>query len=483
MPKHEIIDRVTARRRHGLIVASVVVVDVMLVAVAFLCAHYANIAVPFFHINPNYMEVTVAQHLPMLPVLLVACALVFSMLKLYDFRHRWEPGEIAFSIFVAVSLSMALVVVFSYMTKQFGFSRLVLVYVWIFTCVLIFLSRVALYTMLVWRRLKGIGVRQVLIAGLTEVALMLEKQYSERPELGCHVIGFLEDKDEVAYNGFGKRVRARFDQNRVLGLVDDTYEVAKRHGVSVVVLTGSLSTKAKILPIIDKCYAEGIEVKAIPDMFEIAPRYMEFQMVGTVPVVAFRDHPPIGWQVVLKRMIDIVGSLVGLILLAPLFLVVAILIKRESPGPVFIAQERGGQNAKPFRMYKFRSMIASAADDPPVKVKPNDSRVTRVGVFIRRTSIDELPQLFNVLKGDMSLVGPRPETFLYVNQYSEWNRRRLYLRPGITGLAQASGVRGNTSIDDKTKYDLEYMEKQSVWLDMKILVKTVISLFKHKEAY
>jgi exopolysaccharide biosynthesis polyprenyl glycosylphosphotransferase len=483
LTKHKIINRISAKRRHAFIVAAVVLVDMIVVSVAFLCAHSANVALPFFHINPYYMEATVAQHLPMLPVLLVACALAFWVLKLYDFRHRWEPGEIAFSVFVAVSLSMALVLVFSYMTKQFGFSRLMLIYVWIFTCALVFLSRVGLYTVLVWRRLKKIGVRRVLIAGLTEAAFMLERQYSERPELGCDVIGFLEHEDEVAYNGFGKRVKEKFDQGRVLGTVDDTYDIARRHGVSVVVLTGSLSTKAEILPIIDRCYAEGIEVKAIPDIFEVAPRYMEFERVGNVPVVAFHDHPPIGWQVVLKRLIDITGSLLGLILLAPLFAVVAVMIKRESHGSVFIAQERSGQNGKPFRMYKFRSMVASAADGPPVKVKANDPRVTRVGAFIRRTSIDELPQLFNVLKGDMSLVGPRPETFLYVDEYSEWNRRRLYLRPGITGLAQAEGVRGNTSIDDKTKFDLEYMEKQSVWLDIKILVKTVVSLFKHKEAY
>lgn len=481
--KYKMIHRVTAKRRHAMVVLSVALGDMVLIAAAFVCAHYANIAIPFFHVYPYYTEATIGQHLPVLPVLLAACILAFSIVRLYDFSHRWEPGEIAFSVFVAVSLSMAFVMVYSYMTKQFGFSRLMLIYVWTITCVFIFLSRVVLYAVLVWRRLRGIGVRRVLIAGLTEAALMLERQYSERPELGCQVIGFLENGDTIDYNGSTHRVRAQFDRRRVLGHVDDTYDVARQHGVSVVVLTGPLSTKARILPIIDKCYAEGIEVKAIPDIFEIAPRHMEFQAVGAVPVIAFRDQPPIGWQVALKRVIDIVGSLLGLMLLAPLFLVVAILIKKESPGPVFISQERSGQNGKPFKMYKFRSMIASAANGPPVKVKPNDSRVTRVGVFIRKRSIDELPQLFNVLKGDMSLVGPRPETFLYVNQYSEWNRRRLYLRPGITGLAQARGVRGNTPIDDKTRYDLEYMEKQSVWLDVKILVRTILTLFKQKEAY
>lgn len=481
--EHKVIHRVTAKRRHAAIVWLVVLVDMLLVAAAFLCAHWANVAIPFFHISTDYMQSTIAQHLPMLPVLIMACALAFSTLKLYDFRHRWEIDEIAFSVAIAVSLSMGFVVVFSYMTKQFGFSRLMLVYVWAFTCLFVFLSRVALFALLILRRLKGIGVRRVLIAGLTEAALTLQKQYNERPELGCQVIGFLRDENGISRNGSAQHLKAQFDQSRVLGAIDDIRDAVKQYGVSVVILTGSLSTQAKLLPVLDKLHAEGIEVKAVPDIFEIAPRYMEFQRVGTVPVIAFRDHASIGWQVVMKRCIDIVGSVLGLILLAPLFLVVAIMIKRESPGPVFISQERGGQNGKPFRLYKFRSMIATAADGPPVKVRPNDSRVTRVGTFIRKTSIDELPQLFNVLKGDMSLVGPRPETLLYVNQYSEWNRRRLYLRPGITGLAQAHGIRGNTSIDDKTHYDLEYMEKQSVWLDIKILVKTVLSLFRHKEAY
>ncbi len=481
--KHRMIHRSTARKRHAVVTAAVVLGDIALVTLAFVCAHYAYVILPWFHVNPDYQDSTIGQHLPMLPTLIVASILAFSFLKLYDFRHRWEPDEIAFSILVAVSLSMAFVLVFSYMTKQFGFSRLVLMYVWAFTFLFVFLSRVLLYAVLAWRRLKGIGVRRVLIAGLTEAALMLEKQYDERPELGCEVIGFLKDTEAADYNGSAKRIKAQFDRSRVLGAVDDAYEVAKQHGVSVVILTGPLSTKARILPIIDKCYAEGIEVIAIPDIFEIAPRYMQFQMVGSVPVVAFRDHPPIGYQVLAKRFIDIVGSLLGLMLLTPLFAVVAILIKRESPGPVFIAQERSGQNGKPFRLYKFRSMIASAANEPPVKVQPNDSRVTRIGALIRKTSIDELPQLFNVLKGDMSLVGPRPETFLYVNEYSEWNRRRLYLRPGITGLAQARGVRGNTTIDDKTRCDLEYMEKQSLWLDVKIIARTIITLFKHKEAY
>ena len=481
--KHKIIDRISAKRRRAFAIASLVVADMVLVSLAFICAHFVNVGVPLFHVNPSFIESTLQQHLPVLPVLLVACALAFSVVKLYDFGHGWDPGEIGVSVVVAVSLSMAFVTVFSYMTKQFGFSRLMLIYVWAIACVFIFLSRLVLYRYLVWRRKRGIGVRRVLIAGLTEAAITLDKQYRERPELGCQVIGFLEGEGELAGSGSVPDIRAQFDRSRILGTVDRLYEIARERGVSIVVLTGALSTKTRILPIIDKCYVEGIAVKAVPDIFEVAPRYMDFLRVGTVPVIAFRDHPPIGWQVGLKRLMDIVGSLIGLMLLSPLFLAMAILIKKESSGPVFFSQERSGQNGRPVRMYKLRSMVASAANEPPVKVRPDDDRVTRIGSFMRRGSIDELPQLFNVLIGDMSLVGPRPETFLYVNQYSPWNRRRLYLRPGITGLAQAYGVRGNTTIDEKTKYDLEYMEKQSVWLDLKILARTALTLFKHKEAY
>jgi exopolysaccharide biosynthesis polyprenyl glycosylphosphotransferase len=236
--------------------------------------------------------------------------------------------------------------------------------------------------------------------------------------------------------------------------------------------------------LIENLSAKDVEVRIVPDIFEIAPRNMEFDEIGNVPVIGFREIPMQGWESVAKRLVDIVGAAVGLILLSPLFMTIAMLIKKESPGPVFFSQERIGQNGRPFRMYKFRSMRQEAANAPPVKVTGDaDPRVTKIGRFIRKTSADELPQLFNVLKGDMSLVGPRPETYLYVSQYTDWNKRRLYLRPGLTGLAQALGARGNTTIDEKTKYDLEYMRNQSFWLDIKILILTVVNLFRQKEAY
>jgi len=479
--RESITRRVGARRRPALFYGSLILVDAVVMTLAFLCAHYASAAIPLFHQNPNFRETTIGQNIPILPVLIVTAILAFSHVRLYDLRRKWDYGEVAFSVAVGVSLAMGLVIGFSYMTKQFGFSRLLLIYLWITAAVFTFASRCVLYRILVWLRRKGVGLRRVLIAGLSESGLMLERQFAQCPELGYEVIGFLAETqtgEKESTNAFSAP-----DAVRVLGTTDELYEIAKAQGASGVILTGRALASGELLPVIATLFAEGIEVKAIPDLFETAPRHMGFTTVGNVPVIFFRDQPLVTWEAFAKRSIDLVGSLLGLILLAPLFLVIAILIKLGSPGPVFFAQERSGQDGKPFRMYKFRSMVASAANAPPVKVTADDRRVTRIGAFIRRTSIDELPQLFNVLKGEMSLVGPRPETFLYVNQYSGWNRRRLYLRPGITGLAQAYGVRGNTSIDEKTKYDLEYMEKQSVWLDLKILIRTVVTFFKHREAY
>jgi exopolysaccharide biosynthesis polyprenyl glycosylphosphotransferase len=313
--------------------------------------------------------------------------------------------------------------------------------------------------------------------------LTLAEEYKRHPEMLYSVSGFVLGKDEEKKLSKGDLEKINcLSQKGILGEIDNLVEIAENEA-HFVIITSSLE-KDKLKQFIEELSAKDIVVRVVPSIFELAPRNMEFDEIGNVPVIGFRDIPMQGWEAVAKRLFDIIGSCLGLILLLPLFIIVAILIKRESPGPVFFSQERIGQNGRPFRMYKFRSMKLEAANAPPVKVTGDfDPRVTKIGRFIRKTSIDELPQLFNVLKGDMSLVGPRPETYLYVNQYTDWNKRRLYLRPGLTGLAQALGVRGDTSIDEKTKYDLEYMRNQSFWLDIKILFLTMVNLFRHKEAY
>jgi exopolysaccharide biosynthesis polyprenyl glycosylphosphotransferase len=321
-----------------------------------------------------------------------------------------------------------------------------------------------------------------MVVGAGQSARMISRYYRYYPEMGYEVSGFVVSNGDAA-NPYMVKDLGGLSRKGILGTVGDVVRIAGEERISMAVLTGFVEDKQWLVDTLERLSALGIDVNVVPDLFDIAPRHMTFDEVGSVPIIGFRDLPVVGWEAVAKRTLDIIGASVGLLLLSPLFLVTAIAIKLDSMGGVFFGQERIGQNGRPFRMYKFRSMVATAANGPPTKVKENDDRVTRVGKFIRKTSIDELPQLFNVLKGDMSLVGPRPETYLYVSQYERWHKRRLYLRPGITGLAQANGVRGNTSISDKTRYDIEYMERQSVWLDVKILFKTVFTVVFQREAY
>jgi exopolysaccharide biosynthesis polyprenyl glycosylphosphotransferase len=208
--------------------------------------------------------------------------------------------------------------------------------------------------------------------------------------------------------------------------------------------------------------------------------------LGGLPLLTIRDVAQRGWKLTIKRAMDLVGSAIGLILLSPILLLMAILIKLESPGPVFFVQERMGLDAKPFPMIKFRSMRADAEKSGPGWTVENDPRRTRLGTFIRRYSIDEFPQLINILIGDMSIVGPRPEQPAFVEQFRTMIPRymeRHREKAGLTGWAQVNGLRGDTSILERTKYDLWYIENWSVWLDIKIIIRTAARVFIDRNAY
>jgi len=265
--------------------------------------------------------------------------------------------------------------------------------------------------------------------------------------------------------------------------VDRLREAAARDRLHEIVLVGVDFDRADVLDFVAVAGELRLAVRLLP--LSLAPYGHRLQLdeLAGQPSLCFRDLPAGPWERALKRTLDVALASAGLLLLLPLFAVIAAAVKWDSPGSVFFGQLRAGKDGRPFRLYKFRSMRADAASSPPVKAQRNDARVTGVGRFLRRTSLDELPQLWNVLRGEMSLVGPRPETFLYVRRYSAWNRRRLQVKPGLTGLAQASGVRGNTSIDDKTSYDLDYINRQSLALDLSLIWRTLVTLPSHHEAY
>ena len=237
-----------------------------------------------------------------------------------------------------------------------------------------------------------------------------------------------------------------------------------------------------MMTMISACTAERAAVRIFPDLFQIVASELSIDDLDGLPLISVRDISLHGWRLATKRIFDLVFSAAVMIFLSPLMLLVALLIKLESKGPVFYTQTRVGLDGKPFAMFKFRSMRVDAEDESgPVWASENDPRRTRLGTILRKTSIDELPQFINVLLGDMSVVGPRPERPVFVEQFQQMIPRyaeRHREKAGLTGWAQVNGLRGNTSIVERTKYDLYYIENWSILFDIKIILRTIINLFR-----
>jgi Undecaprenyl-phosphate glucose phosphotransferase len=272
----------------------------------------------------------------------------------------------------------------------------------------------------------------------------------------------------------------------VLGKVDDLPALIESQGIDEVVIGLPEASHQELVGVISQCEREKVGIRVYPDVFQIMAAGVTISDLAGLPLLTIRDVALQGWKLTLKRMVDIILSSLMLLALSPLLMVTALLIKLDSPGPVFFVQERMGLDARPFLMLKFRSMREDAEANGPAWTTRNDPRRTRFGTLIRRTSVDELPQLINVLLGDMSLVGPRPEQPAYVEQFRQTIPRymdRHREKAGLTGWAQINGLRGDTSIAERTKYDLWYIENWSLWLDFKILLRTGLRFFTDKSAY
>ena len=260
----------------------------------------------------------------------------------------------------------------------------------------------------------------------------------------------------------------------------------EQHQVDEVIIALPEATHREILTLISECERGKAVIKVYPDVFQIMASQVSIGDLGGLPLLTVRDIALRGWRRIAKRALDVVVSAAGIVITSPFMLLMAILIKFDSSGPAFYAQERMGLDANPFNMLKFRSMRQDAERSGPGWTVEDDPRVTRLGRVIRRINIDELPQLINVLLGEMSLVGPRPERPVYVNQFRRSIPRymdRHWEKAGITGWAQVNGLRGDTSISERTKYDLWYIENWSLLLDIKILIRTVFNVFRSPNAY
>ncbi len=299
------------------------------------------------------------------------------------------------------------------------------------------------------------------------------------PEWGYSVRGILDDHQPrgTEYKGV-----------KVIGSIDNLLIILPQNRVDEIAITLGIDEYHKLEYIVNMCEKSGVHTKFIPDYNNIIPTKPYTEDLLGLPVINIR-HVPLNNTVnkVVKRSVDIFGAIVAIVLFSPIMLATALAIKVTSPGPLIFSQERVGLQNKPFAMYKFRSMVVQEAEKEKSRwTTKNDPRVTKVGKFIRKTSIDELPQLFNVLKGDMSLVGPRPERPLFVEKFREEIPRYMVkhqVRPGLTGWAQVNGLRGDTSIRKRIEYDLYYIENWTIGFDFKILFLTFFKGFVNKNAY
>jgi exopolysaccharide biosynthesis polyprenyl glycosylphosphotransferase len=380
-------------------------------------------------------------------------------------------------VFKAVSTTTLLLVAATFFFRDFSFSRGFLVVAWLNIMLFVIVPRMFLgFLYLMWRRARN-KFNDVLIIGASLTSARYANHHKRDIRLCTRIVGFLDKR----YPSLKK-----YKRYPIWGTPDDLQKVltAQPHINEVVVTQRDLSHE-RVVEIMTVCEKHLVSFKWLPDIMGLMAAQMNFHYEFGMPLLYCKETPLLEWENrLLKRFMDLLLASVGLVVVSPLLVLLAIVIKLDSKGPVIYRQERVGEDGKTFDLLKFRTMAVDAEKETgPVWAKDHDSRRTRTGSFLRRSNFDELPQLWNVMKGDMSLVGPRPERPHFVGQFREGIPRymgRHHVKSGITGWAQVNGLRGNTSIEERTKYDLYYLENWSIFLDLKILFKTI---FAFKNAY
>jgi exopolysaccharide biosynthesis polyprenyl glycosylphosphotransferase len=409
--------------------------------------------------------------------------LLFAINKMYPLRHRLRTGKELGKIFLISAAWLMIIIAFFFVRREFPFSRLVLAYSWLLTIILIICGRMLIrFAENIFYGF-GFGKKKILFVGANPIAEKLAAT-------------FLKDRSQKVIGLIDDHLR-EISALKTIGTVRDLEKIVNKHKIDAIIQTKSDLTEAQSTDILEFCREHHIEYSFVPDLLAVYQTNVEVETFHGIPVINLKPTPLEGWGRVAKRTFDLIGSLLGLIILSPILLICAIIIKLDSKGTIFFKYlddgtrvKRVGQHGRLFNFHKFRTMLPNthnlrytelAANNtregsPLVKIK-NDPRVTRVGRFLRKTSIDELPQLINVFKGEMSLVGPRPHLPEEVAQYQKHHKFVLTIKPGITGLAQSSG-RSDLDFEEEVRLDTYYIEHWSLWLDIRIIFKTLGVIFR-----
>jgi len=413
-----------------------------------------------------------------IPVVVVLYLVAMSINRQYTSWRGLALVDQLLSLYAGIGLA-ALLMLAAIELGNLGqrYSRLTLIPVVLLTAVLMTGERYLLRQYETRLRRRGIGTERVLMVGTGAGSELLIRRMNMFPQYGFHVIGVAtDDSPDGDFVGVP-----------VVGRVDEVPELVRHLRVDQVFLALPAAQRQRLLHLVKLCEDERLEFKIVPDLLEVMSTRVAANAIDGLPLVGIRRSRLNGGAAIAKRSIDILVSGFLLVLLSPLLLVIGILIELTMPGPLLFRQERIGRNRRPFVIYKFRSMIPDAeATTGPVVARPGDSRVTRLGRLLRRLSLDELPQLYNVLRGDMSLVGPRPQPTFFDERYSGEVPRyleRQQARPGLTGWAEVNDLRGAAPIADRTMYDVYYIENWSLALDLKIVLLTAMRFLSQRHAY
>ena len=468
------------------ITIAVAVADVILINLAFACAYWIRYSLQWFAEVDEAFLVPFASFVPISLATTVLLIGIYKLTGVYNMPRgaSWfdEVHRLTTSTATGIIL-MVFVIVFFF--RPLFYSRLVFFYASVLIVLFLSLSRLGKRSARNWLRRRGLGVDRLLIVGAGEVGRTVMRNIVAQPALGYQIVGFVDDDP-----GKGSTDIGRF---KALGNTANIPQVVKEQDIDEVIITLPWMYHRKIVSIVAQCEREQVRVRIVPDIFQMTLSNLDTVDLGGVPMIGVREVSISGSQRFIKRAMDVVLSLGALVITMPLFAIIAIAIKLDSPGPVIFSQIRVGKDERLFAFYKFRSMKEGAEEereklldrnemDGPIFKIRDDPRITRVGRFLRRTSLDELPQLFNVLTGHMSLVGPRPPLPCEVQRYQPWHKRRLEVSPGITGLWQVSG-RSELTFDEQVLLDLYYIENWSPALDVQILLRTFPKVLLGNGAY
>jgi len=449
--------------------------DLGLVAVSWVAAYFVR----FYVVGPPVRHGDVPPlrpYLLMLVPILIVWGVSFRAFDLYRPRRIGSHLSEAADIAKASSMGgLVLVAVMTFLFREYDYSRVVIVYFWLLSIAAVWFSRAAFREALRFARRHGYNLRYAVVVGGGELAATVVRRIQSRPDVGIQVVGLVGDKRD---HGGGARW---------LGGYADLRAVLDAQPVDHVILALTHEDQDRLSGLLDAVGDEPVTIHVVPDLFRFASLRGGVEEFEGLPFIHLRESPLHGWNQVAKRAFDVCFSLLVLVGLSPVFGVVALGVKLTSPGPVLYRQERMGLDGQRFRMLKFRTMRPDAeAQTGPVWASAGDPRRVPYGAMLRRFSLDELPQFVNVLRGEMSVVGPRPERPLFVERFRQTvpgYMLRHKVKSGLTGWAQVHGLRGNTSLEKRIEYDLEYIERWSFGLDLRIIALTMVRLLFERNAY